>query len=482
MNGDIPLLGPPSHVGGRHLGALYYYYVALTKVCAGGDVYVAVLLQTFLKSVALLASLVLLLALFDLHKLHWPLAFALLFMFSGSYAWPVRVPWHGNFVVLPSVFFLFCSFHVMKNGLRCIPLFLLSLSFLVQTQLASAPMLLAFSAVVALCLSSKGELRGGWHESFGAKDWLLLVCALVSWFPTIFYEFAFSSNIASLWNAHGGGQGEGAAAGTFSATMMVLTVLREYTTGVFGVDFLGQGTCRYLEILLLLTALFGLLDYLRANDGVRRAFVSALVLTVFAYIAALSFLGPPLHVYYLHSALPVILLLGSISFSHCMIRLTALYGNKSWRRPAACLVGALSLLGVSFALVNAWRHAHAFTQAFSSRVESLDHVRRVGMAIRAESTRSSRIFDIDLSSAAASVQQPLRLNAYYFFAGPDYDALMDQAGYFPELKSFNVHRLENSVLRANLICDQTMPPKLSREAYLQVDGCVLLASDGPDKR
>lgn len=478
LSGDFPLAGPPSHVGGRHLGPIYYWYVALTLVLTGGHVYGAVLLQTLLKAIALVSSLLLLRRLFEREKMLWPMAISFLFLISGSYAWPLRVPWHGNFVILPSAFALFATYRVLASGARGIPLFLLAVSLLIQTQLASAPMAFALSAVVFFQLLISGELRVSRLRRWGPSELFIFVLLLVSWLPTAVYEAQFDSNLARLFNVHSGHSQN--SAGYAASAVAVAKGLREYTIGALGGSLLSDALVNVLQWCVLIMCVLSALHYVRVQSGVRRAFVIALLLILVAYQQMFSFLSPPLHLYYLHSVLPVILLVGGISFGHAA-SITGKLGRGGFMQKLLALPLAFGMsVALLSSVVNAYHHTQTLTQAYSSRWENLKHVETVGRTLAIIGNDEGAVFKVELPSDSMNLQQSLRLNAYYYFSGSGYDFLMDQAPAFIELASFSNLAQQAPVRRAWLSCGTEPENGLSDRLYVNVDGCELkLLGSGP---
>ncbi len=225
-HGEIALAGPPSHVGGRHLGPFFYWYLAGAHAL-GGDVISTVVVTSVLKlvfGVGLLWSLYLtlggapsLLALVGL-----------LASFSFGYVDLLRTIWHPHILLLLSAFFLRVSCSVLQRGSAALSLWLFSASVLVQTHLAAAPLAVGVALVLlvhALTHRSLWTLRRAFQGS--SVLWGLL--AVSSCIPLLAYEAVGGGNLATLFGAHAGGVRP--AAGGISALQSFGAFMLSYGAG-----------------------------------------------------------------------------------------------------------------------------------------------------------------------------------------------------------------------------------------------------------
>jgi hypothetical protein len=109
LGGDPILLGPPSHIGGRHLGPLYYYLLAFPQLAFGQDVYSIVVFQVVIKVIALIVSLVIA-SWYSLRAHFYFVTVLVTLVFITKVPqvdFLVQVPWHGNDILLAGVILLF---------------------------------------------------------------------------------------------------------------------------------------------------------------------------------------------------------------------------------------------------------------------------------------------------------------------------------------------------------------------------------------
>lgn len=428
-DGHLPLLGPPSHTGGRHLGPIYYLYVAGAETLGGGDPYRTVLVFSILKVLAILLCSYATTRLVPKSYRSHAFIGSVLCACSIAFVDVLRNPWHPHLLLITGTIFLLAFIEAIQRGPKLVGVYLLAATVLLQTHFASAPLILAYSLVlfgaflkkeVILRQLSKDLLKG-----LVSPIWLPVLLLLL-WLPAIIFEIKNPSNIVAL--VQGTSEASQIHAGIFGALAHEWAFLCKF---ILGLRLKHYGTL-LVAMILGLGVLFGLKERgERTHDY--HAFLVAQGLALLLYCLALSRLSPPLYIYFLFSLLPTLIVFFGASFA---LGIHYLFGEQVSLR----IVGGLytTLIALCFAtsvISNSLRVSRGSVPPF----HSLLHAEEIASLIKKhEGNRSVEI----LTASASKVMN----GAFYSLLGPNYFskiALWNTLSEFPQ--TLNVSQETNKV-------------------------------------
>ncbi|MCB0345949.1 MAG: hypothetical protein KDD66_12590 [Bdellovibrionales bacterium] len=423
LHGEMPLLGPPSHVGGRHLGPAYYWYLATVYALSGKSPFVCTLLLSLLK----IAALCVLLYLTSVHLRHKAKVIGVctiaLSACCGFWTlWILRTPWHASSEFVSTTLLLLAFHFVLEKGREAFGWYILAASFCIQMHLAAAPLLAVISAVaVARCLKSNIDELPSKRSVAPA-----IVLLVLLWLPPLIAELFAPSNISSLLQAHG--------AENSAPRIGLLGSVDAFS--VFAADVLSPQKVHGPEIgdwILLLVLAFGAVLYIKRNRSLDRTFAVSLLAAIFIHVVAIAFVRAPLRDHFWFPILPLLLVLfglgGGALFelarSHKFPRSSRAVGSLALASAVICLAPGIYTNSVEafFSGGSLWRYN-------MWQFETLNHAQELTKIIRSNQVHTP--FELKVVGPA-----PLRQNAYYFFLGPKFFHAMYYQKYFFELSTFN---------------------------------------------
>lgn len=421
LEGNIVLAGPPSHVGGRHLGPYFYWWLAIPYWLADGDVLRTARIASLLQLFSLIPLTLLLGKLFPLIS-RWRLATGLCLTLSLSYLDTIRIPWHPHLLLPLSSLFLLSTLAVHQKGAKAVGPWLLLGSVLVQTHIASAPLVAAVGLVTFVCLilkfhSASDQLRN--LVSFFIRFLPWLTALILSWAPALYYEFYYDQNIARLFGVHG--SGTEVPAGLKEAIQSGVLFLLHFA---FGQMQLFEGGWAWLvyALILLLSALVvrpqisALLNSTTVTKVPNGGFYLAIAAGFLATAFALAGFKAPLYEYYWSALLPVPALLGGAIFA---AHLDSIKTSRSHT------IAALLLL--TYALGIYWQNQQHYSYQPFLPYHTAAHSKAVAELAKQQSQNEERIEIFPRLHAMVS------RNAYYYFLGPEYFNAMEVSWKFKEL-------------------------------------------------
>ncbi|MCB9030169.1 MAG: hypothetical protein H6619_03895 [Deltaproteobacteria bacterium] len=416
LQGQIPLLGQPSHFGGRHLGPWYYYLCAVFELISGKDPFVTALLFSALKAITVLSLIWFTANLFPRHKYIYYLAAAVL-LFCGSLTFVISVPWVNHFLIVPSSLTLICTYLCLKNGPSYLPFFLAAASLQVQTFFGSAPM----AAVCALTICAHLYLN---FETFEPKKNLtsLLGTALflLSWVPVLLYEVQFDSNLAKLFARHF--EGHQFTAPISDAFRLVSEFLLFYMSGQpIGEHF----SIALISIAAAILSLILIKTFYESETPLQYFLIACIVSIAFQGISLVN-VEPPLHHFYLNCLIPVVIILSTIVYGSLLSALLAPKKLTLWWITPAVATGLIALV----LSPNIHRFKLQYDSVPFSELESLKHAKEVSSLIDKDNNYNSN-FKLILKGEYQS-----RKAAIYLLAKEIEYARMPYAPYFKELPAF----------------------------------------------
>ncbi len=305
LEGEIPLLGPPSHRGGRHLGGFYYYLLGIAALPFNGEPLRTLQLATAFQ----LAAIAFIWAVLRQLKERGATIFlSTLLLLPGS-LWLLQTPWHGNFCILPMSIFLLACLLFITHGASQLGFLFLTGSLTVLCHFSSAPFV--FAAGITTCALSL--TRGCLRELATRANLILFALGAIFWLPFAFFLFSGADNFAGMLGVVSGSLDPSKERlGIRSALENVFAFIQSQT-------FLTPPWPSYGEYQLprrvgqLVVA--GVISCLLIAPGNRRRFVIVLLSGVLAMAAAVSRLHPPMHRYFLNPILPAILLIFALGLS-----------------------------------------------------------------------------------------------------------------------------------------------------------------------
>lgn len=280
VNGNLALLGPPSHRGGRHLGPIYYYISSSVLWLSRGDLFVASNLFFLLhvSGVLIAARVASMLFSGGIVFLATVLAGTTPFFMNIIHA-----PWHSHMLLPASAFFLYSAVRFKEKG--DLPLFILSSTILLQMHYSSGPLILAVSLLTIGFSTIKREML---LRAIYAPYTLL---AALLWIPPAWFEISHGPNLIPTLL----GSDSGEKAGLHEALFQLSLLVR-------------QGLPIGIVPWWLATLVFGLAVWRLRHDEKVFWILKVGVLSTFFYVVTLTLLSKPLHLYFLYSLLPLLLI------------------------------------------------------------------------------------------------------------------------------------------------------------------------------
>lgn len=476
LEGNPVWLGPPSHLGGRHLGPLYYWYAALVYFLGRGDLQAITAIGAVFK-LAALAVLVYLAALLTEKEKRWFVVLSLLVSIAAShYLWILRKEWHAHFLLIPATLTFFTAFLCLRDGYRFFLPFLLCASLLLQTHYGSLAVIAGLG--LAILANFIWRLRHGEKFKWGLikqkNQILCLALMLLSWVPLLIYELNYRSNILRLFKEQL--LRTRPQMGLLESAVTTYRFFRKFTLGSvrFSELIYPFPGAHVLALLVAALGMFFLVLYLIRHRGWQRWYLGALGLSTFLLFTNLARVPPPKYLYYWNQLLPVPALLLGAMLGEAYSALTGVTAaSLKWKplfartlRLAAGVFLALflyaSLRGVYFN----W-NGYAFKR-FVKEYHSLKHVREVAALIRQDLKPGETARLIGYGSAGV-----IR-DAYYYFLYDEPYPMMRYWQFFKEIPAFkrshsksseaSVQNADSSTQRAYLI----MCPKVERLERLLV--------------
>ncbi len=291
--GEVLLAGPPSHVGGRHMGPYYYWLMSLFQMIGGGGALGAIFVSAAVTGLAVLA-----IGLYVGRGRCLSLVAVFLVACSG-YLDTIRIPWHPHILLILSALFLWSTKRFFEQGLTELGWWAFSGSILAQTHSAAGPFVVGVGGVVGLV-----TLRRVWRREFGESSWIyatggwaLFLATLV---PLVIYNLNFDGNLFKLMRVHGA---HGSHAGMAAASKSLWVFLSGQFFGPWG--GVGVFQVSLIGIILVLVASRGGLRMLRDGILLRPGFWLAVLGGTAMTAIALSRFAPPLYTYYWSVLLPL---------------------------------------------------------------------------------------------------------------------------------------------------------------------------------
>jgi hypothetical protein len=197
-HGEPILLGPPSHIGGRHLGGLMYWLVGVIHLIGDGDALFASC------SIALLSLLGILICSHTASLLfprqHRPaalIASAIGMLTVGGLSF-IRYPWANNLLMIFSGLFLYGALQVLERGRNAYPFFITTAILLGSLHFSTGPGVALVTCIVTWRLWRE---RGNDVSDFTYSSWVWCGVSALLLLPIVWFEVAYHPNIISVLTA-----------------------------------------------------------------------------------------------------------------------------------------------------------------------------------------------------------------------------------------------------------------------------------------
>ena len=198
------MLGPPSHIGGRHPGPLYYWFVTFVYALSGQDLYISNIIFVICKFVGLFFLFLTLNIITNNSKNKKLILIALLIvLLSPLYIKVFRMHWQSNFLFIASSFAFLVTVLFIKYKWQVLGLYIFGLSCLFQSHLSSVPVLAGLGSLGLLVLFFRKN-----YQILDSKNKVLffqvlpLVFTTIIWSPVIYNELFLTSNFKMVFQLH----------------------------------------------------------------------------------------------------------------------------------------------------------------------------------------------------------------------------------------------------------------------------------------
>lgn len=312
LKGEFPLVGAPSHIGGRHLGAISYYIASLATALSNGNDYYACLYTALSSLVFVVTVLILVASLYEGKYRLWGLAAAALSIVASDMVTVARIQWYNHIALIPVSIFLLVLLNVFQSGPRFLPLLFLFGSLSIQAHFMTGPLMVTGTACgILYCMISRKVHDAPNRFLLTGRClnclWLLL-CGL-SWIPLFFYEYEYGDVFTWFGNVNVV-QSENVRAGIQASIHNTLYLFRSFTFGQLPLDPYQRIIIG--EILIGIVLFFAYVGTKKMSMPIQ-IYCGTLFLAVVVYTVLLSRERPPLHMYYVYSLIPVPILCISLA-------------------------------------------------------------------------------------------------------------------------------------------------------------------------
>lgn len=425
--GELALLGPPSHRGGRHLGALYYWLVSAADLLSD-SIFRTLTILVAINSVCIFPLLAARSRVFA--------AGACVVLSSAAFLFVIRDPWHSHFLILFGVCAVHSALRALDDEKKYLPWFLFFSSCVVLTHFSGLPLILGLSLVLALVFLLR---RNSLPLSLLIS--LPTFAALLVWIPSIFGIISQPDNFArALRPEH--------APFYYSESFRLITALFtrfSFIESTWPVNFRGTN-------LLSETVWIGAFLMLVSSNGFRSRKqmerVSLLVVPFLVYGISLLFLELPFHLYFIYGLIPILPFLWGFTFEESVQLITDFFQG---RRSMLVLPALLLLFGAVF--ITLIQLISSLPILFSRPIPkylSVAAAEQITDAIRLDSNQEP--YDIIARGHTISAE-----DSYRAFLGKEHYSRMFYADRFPELVSLTQRERQIFDLSYLVICPKPNP-------------------------
>jgi hypothetical protein len=324
LEGQSLLLGPPSHVGGRHLGPHYYWAVAFGLIVGQGDTYKAIYALVILNLSSLFILIFILTKFFRGLSLYGAVIGLVCTVLGSKFLWVLRDPWHANLVLLFSSVFLLSFYKTLERGKWYFLLMIFAGGVLGQMHFSGAPLIIGLGLVAVVSLKKLPQ-----RDSVSKQEKMICIGAgvltLLSFLPLLVYELRYESILSPLL------KGLGDRADVVVEYLSLFAHLGRFFgdyTPFHAVNLPVVFHHRVLKVLFFISgSVLGISWFLQSSHR-KRYFAAGILVAILFYIFSLRH-TPDLYNYYLNALLPVVIIAASIGFGYAVKCLSQISSKKT---------------------------------------------------------------------------------------------------------------------------------------------------------
>jgi len=418
--GELALQGPPSHRGGRHLGALYYWLLSLSQVIGGGNIFFGLVAMVGINLLCLI-----------------PLLYKRSFVFtlgagipllSSAFLLAIRDPWHAHFLILFGALASAWALKAISSPEKDLRWFIFFSSCSVLIHFTSIPLIAGLSAGVVLVFASRRYIP----QRSALLTFPTLSAGLL-WIPSLFGALLRKPDFPATQHLD-------AFPFDFARSYKIVSSLAtrfSFIEAPWPATFQGVDLVpRPLWIGSILMVIF--LSAFRAREHFERWVV--LLLPFIAYGSALLFIQPPLYLYFVFGLISLLPLIWGEIAEECLRLLKSPKNRSLLVIPAAIIMSGIgltliqlpSIVGTLFT-----RPAPIFltlgaAQSISKAILNDAGEEKVLVIVRGEAD--------------------IMLNSYYVLMGRRYYPEMLDANRFTELASMREQSQEEAPTAYLVVC------------------------------
>ena len=432
LSGEMPLLGPASHLGGRHLGPSYFWFLSLVLIAVGANSYFVVLALSALKLIAVIFPGYFLSKVLRKPAGEWIFVAFLLSLLGSNHIEQLRLPWSANYILVPSALTLVaCLLCLLKKNLASFLFFLISASLLVQVHLGGIPFVIGLFLVIVVALIKVGS-KAQFYDSNKFLNLFLIVCFFLIWLPSLLYEFSYSSNLLNIFEAHL--KGEHVGAGINQSISVLLDFFVRQTGYYLPIwESFSINVQIGIKIILALSIIWLTISFYRITFTEMRFFIVALLIGSLFLAISLGSAEAPIHHYYFNTiaSVPALLLALIVAYAITLIITDGTNSLSITQFVNKLSASVLIILLSSSSLYGSYKNLKRFLDRAFPIEQSLLHAQELNKIINEDNSSKESIRFFSRGKRAAG------RNPVYYFLGSEYKPYMQQASYFKELPSFN---------------------------------------------
>lgn len=328
-SGELALIGPPSHRGGRHIGAVYYWLVTFSELVGQGDPF-------WTLKILIGINIICLTPLFFRRSSPFILGVSVL-LFSSAFLWTIRDPWHSHFVIGTGILTVHFALRSLKDT-RSLPWFLFFGSATVLTHFTAVPLVVGLATGIAVCLLTKRTV-----PKISELNILPIIATALLWVPSLLGFLLQRENFKTHVSRE-----------TFSPSYndvfsLIISLFSRFSfiNPPWPVTFRGVGI---LPLSIWIGSFFLILISSALYSEENRKNLTVLLFPFAFYFISLFFIHPPLHLYFILGLVPVIAFLWGLAFEEIFRMLATLWGKPSFfHLPAVLiLISAVTISTIQF--------------------------------------------------------------------------------------------------------------------------------------
>ena len=447
LKGHVPLLGAPSHSGGRHLGPLYYYLTAGLFLLGGMNIFFSHIAYAVFLLLGIAAWTFLF---FKISKSNettlLSTAIFLSSILTSRFIELFRYYWQPHFFIVATPFFLLSLIRWRENKKYSFLQLLLTASCMVQIHYGAAPIL--FAGIISFVLFSKKQPASE-SQSRVIQIFYVLVLLLL-WAPALWYEFLIEHNLFRTLFPHVVTDG----ASTFPLTSSIAFFINflKGEISFLGLIQVGAKALKYFVYLIIGVLCLAGIRTQKTGSWIY-PIIGTYLLSAIGYIFLLSRMSGDIHLYYLYPMLCIAPFIFSFLIANGIVSLQ-IKGSLQLKALACFFVLAIGMM--SLRIITSSKSLSLFSIESSSQIASF-----------IPKVKNSLVTNVTIKSGP--VEAPL-IDAVRFFIGPTQYSQMQG---WEKLKEFSSPQDQANKQRVtwDLSCQRS---RVKNEDAYQIGKCRLL--------